>query len=458
MTIRLRLTLWFAGILVLVFAIVSGLTWLQYSRMVRQTLDQELAARADDVRSSLGASATASPDTTDPAWLGIFAAVFDRHGRLRSASRDAPAGLSEPALGQRTVHLGPTSIAYAVDALAGPDGTTIVAGRPLDPVERGLRDLAWLMLSAGLLAASASFVGGWWVAGRALRPVDAMVREANAIGTGDLARRLPIPSAQDEIGRLARTLNALLERVAETVRRERRFVAVASHDLRTPLAALTMELELAASHPSDRATLLQSVRAAQADAIRLTALASDLLRLAEADASGRDLLRQDVPLKGLVETVIDRVRPLAETRDIRIALSATETAVDVDRVRLEQAIGNLLGNAIRESPDGETVEVRASADADGAGRRTLEIDVLDRGPGVPGDLRDRLFQPFGAGPAGRDGRAGLGLATAAAATIAHGGRITYQDRPGGGAWFRIMLPVGMTQTAGRSSTTRPAPA
>jgi len=461
-TIRLRLTIWYAVTLVVLFAVVGGVVWYQYSRIVRETVDQELAARAEDLGASLGKSATATPDTVDPAWRGIFGAVFTRNGSLASASQDVPQGLVAPRLGRATLTLGPAKVAYAIEAIAGPDGTTIVAGRPLAQVDSGLADLARLMLLAGAIATLAALGGGWWLAGRALHPVSVMVREVNAIETGDLVRRLDVPAADDELGRLGRTLNAMLDRVAETVRRERRFVATASHDLRTPIATLQAELELSATYEHDADALLASIRLAHGDAVRLSALASDLLRLAEAESSGRELLRQPVSIREIVEGLITRFEPVAEARDVRMVVSAPDVIVSVDRVRIEQAIGNLLNNAVLESEPGTEVEIvvqTTPADSTSetgtgggtAGTRTgtgtgtgggiLAVDVLDRGPGVPPELRDRLFQPFGAGPAGRDGRSGLGLATAAAAVEAHGGHIRYEDRPGGGAWFRLEVPL-----------------
>jgi two-component system, OmpR family, sensor kinase len=452
-TIRLRLTIWYALTLVVLFAVVGGVVWYQYSRMVRETVDQELAARVDDIGASLGRSATATPDTTDPAWRGIFGAVFAPTGSLVSASQDAPTGLVAPTLGRATLTLGPERVAYAIDAIAGPNGTTIVAGRPLAQVDSGLADLARLMLMAGAIATLAALGGGWWLAGRALHPVSVMVREVNAIETGDLARRLDVPAANDELGRLGRTLNAMLDRVAETVRRERRFVAAASHDLRTPIATLQTELELAATYEHDPEALLASIRLAHGDAVRLSTLASDLLRLAEAESSGRELLRQPVPIRDLIDGLIARFAPVAEARDVRVVVSAPDAVVRVDRVRMEQAIGNLVNNAVLESEPGTEVEVtvRATA-ASGTRGGTLAVDVLDRGPGVPAELRDRLFQPFGVGPAGRDGRTGLGLATAAAAVAAHRGHIRYEDRPGGGACFSLEVPL---PSAGTADATRP---
>jgi two-component system, OmpR family, sensor kinase len=442
MTIRLRLGLWYAATLVVLFAVVGGIVWYQYSRMVRDTVDQELAARADDIRSSMSTSSTSGPDTTDPAWRGIFGAVFDARGMLASSSLDTPPGMTVPALGHSTMRLGPGGAAFAVVAIDGPAGSTVVAGRALAAIDGGLADLARLMLVAACLATLAALAGGWWLAGRALHPVSVMVREAHAIEMGDLGQRLRVPAADDELGRLARTLNGMLDRVAETVRRERRFVATASHDLRTPIATLQAELELASVSGNDPVALLASIRAAHGDAIRLASLAADLLHLAEADESGRALLRRPVAIREVLDGLVARFAPVAALRAVHIRVDAPDVVVVVDRVRLEQAIGNLLGNAIRESDPGLDVDIRVDAQPIRAtGDTLLVVDVLDRGPGVPAELRDRLFQPFGAGPSARDTRTGLGLATVAAAVHAHGGSVRYEDRPGGGAWFRIEVPV-----------------
>jgi signal transduction histidine kinase len=269
-----------------------------------------------------------------------------------------------------------------------------------------------------------------------------MVREARAIGTGDLGRRLQVPAADDELGRLGRTLNDMLDRVAETVRRERRFVAAASHDLRTPIATLQAELELAADHGHDPDALLAAIRMAHGDAVRLAVLASDLLRLAEADSSGRELLRQPVSILDLVAGLVTRFAPVAAAGDVRMTVGGSDAVVRIDRVRIEQAIGNLLSNAVRESAPGTEVLVTVQTTPPTARTGgTLVVDVLDRGPGVPVEIRDRLFQPFGARPAGRDGRTGLGLATAVAAVEAHDGQLRYAERPGGGAQFTLEVPL-----------------
>lgn len=267
-----------------------------------------------------------------------------------------------------------------------------------------------------------------------------LAREADAIGSSELDRRLTALEGDDELGTLARTLNRMLARVEESVRRQRAFVIGASHDLRTPLAALRTELELALLHPNDAAALRVAVEAAHADAVRLSELANSLLHLAAAEPEGRRLEREEIRLPSLIQGGVELVAASAAARDVKIEVSAPDVLVEVDRTRLVQVIANLLGNAARHAPPASTIDLAAELDVDEAAR-VLRVEVLDRGPGVPSDFRSSLFEPFAhARPTGSPG-SGLGLATAAAAVHAHGGAIGYDERQGGGARFWFWLPA-----------------
>jgi two-component system, OmpR family, sensor kinase len=443
-TIRRRLTLWYGAAIAATLVAFGLIVWFQYAAALRSSLDETLEVQASDVRAALRAGDEASIARQDPAEPGIFTAVFDMTGRIARQSSGVPVGLRPPArtsapesLTTQTVSLrGQT---YSLVALTAPAGRTIVTGSSLAAVDRSLGSLARLEVVVALFGSLLSLAGGWWLAGRALRPVDVLTREADTIGLDDLDRRLPEPSQLDELGRLARTLNAMLERVRSAVRREHALLAAVSHDLRTPIAALRAELELADDPSIDREALLTSVRAAHGDTVRLGELANDLLSLAEAEAGGRELVRETIDVDALVDGPVRRLEPLAAERSITVEPHATPTPVIVDRIRLEQALSNLLSNALRIVPAGSRVEIVAGVVEHSP--RTLEVDVLDRGPGVPAAAQPRLFVPFGAreiDEAGRGGT-GLGLATAAAAVHAHGGEIGYRDRPGGGAifWFRV---------------------
>jgi two-component system OmpR family sensor kinase len=445
MTIRTRLSLWYGAALALTLLAVGLAVWVEFGAELRDSLDGALETQAADVRHAIASSGGATVPDEDPIRPGVFVVIFDGSGGVLHATPDAPAGLALPSPGVSTGRLGPGASGYALYALAAPDGWTVVAGSSLDEIDQNLADLAGLFALVGVAAGLLSLVGGWWLAGRALGPVDLLTREAEAIGLSELDRRLPEPRRLDELGRLARTLNAMLARVEDGVQRQREFVAGASHDLRTPIAALRTELELAQRRPGDADALLAAIRAAHADAVRLGDLTADLLGLAEAEISGRSLVRQTVPIQQLILGTVQRVEPLAAERDLTVVVTAPAESVAVDRVRLEQALVNLLSNAIRHAPPGSRVEVEAAVTAGGGasagGHRSLEVAVLDRGPGVPVELRPTLFVPFVRGVRPTGPGSGLGLATAAAAIAAHRGEIDYEDRPGGGSRFWFRIPV-----------------
>lgn len=465
-----RLTLWYGAVLGLTIAILGVVVWLSVSAVLRASIDSALHVQAADVRSALARDSRVAVTTLDPGSPGVFTVVYGPKGEIRSHSRAVPVGLREPPPGRTTEETTADGASYAIVSEAATDSEVILVGTSLAGLQGQLDSLRWLLVGLGSTGFVASLVGGWILSNRALAPVKRLTREADAIGLTDLDRRLPEPPALDEIGRLARTLNGMLERVAAAVRRERFFISAASHDLRTPIASLRNELELAGRLPMDEQALREAIWVAHADAVQLSTLAADLLGLAEAETYGRSLALHPVTVDELIGAAVATVEPLAAERSVTIVVDATDAVIEVDRVRIEQALVNLLSNAIREGPPGSSVEVqatvatvatagdpspaRAAAGRDavtlsglvaGPERRAghMMISVLDRGPGVPEVLRPLLFVPFASRAKGRAGGTGLGLATAAAAARAHDGTIEYEDRAGGGATFRIRIPVDM---------------
>ena len=465
LTIRTRLTAWYGAVLAATVLAVGVTVWVSAGAILRGSVDEALHVQLADVQAGLGRDHEVAVTRLDPAQPGIFTAILARDGTVRLRSPGVPSDLRpEPVAGvQQLVSGGAT---YAVLAAATTNGETIVVGTSLAPVDRTLGGLALVLTVVSIGGFVASLAGGWLLSGRALGPVERLTREATVIGAADLDRRLPEPTRLDEIGRLTRTLNGMLDRVAASVRRERAFVSAASHDLRTPIAALRTELELAGRAPEDGPALRMAVQAAHADAVRLSNLAADLLGLAEAEASGRALLRRPVTVRDLLDATVALVQPLADERSVVVSVSAPPSIVEIDRVRIEQALVNLLSNAIRESPIAATVEIeavvrarsadRSATDPSGGEPASLEIAVLDRGPGVDPNIRPALFVPFASRARGRPDGTGLGLATAAAAVRAHGGQIGYEDRPGGGSIFRVQVPTTTLPSSGAATAVSPA--
>ena len=236
------------------------------------------------------------------------------------------------------------------------------------------------------------------------------------------------------------TLNGMLDRIAESVERQRMFVAMAAHELRTPLAALRAELEIVERDGARLDEFREAVREAQGDALRLGSLVTSLLELAVTQEDSERIERHPVRLDEAVLAVIRGVDPLAREHGVSIRLDAPDALVMIDRIRVEHALGNLLSNAVTYAGRRSEVDVRCWIDYGAAGG-TLTVEVLDRGPGIGEGRPDSLFEPFVRGAHAVGIGSGLGLATVASAVAAHGGIFGAANREGGGARFWFTIPM-----------------
>ncbi|MFF8982656.1 ATP-binding protein [Streptomyces globisporus] len=319
----------------------------------------------------------------------------------------------------------------AVEATTREGGTlTVYAGAPLAAEQEAVGTVRGAMLTG--LPVLLVVVAGvtWLVTRRALRPVEGIRREMAAItASEDLARRVPEPDSRDEIAALARTTNETLTVLEASVERQRRFVADASHELRSPIASLRTQLEVAEAHPE-----LLDLPGAVADTVRLQVLAADLLLLARLDAGEK-------PGGGTVELGALVREEVSQRNGDRIAVAVEVPEggafeVNGSRGQLSRVIGNLLDNAQRHAEGSVAVSVAA----DGRGVR---VEVRDDGTGVPEDERERIFERFVRLDDARsrdDGGAGLGLAIARDVAARHGGTLTVHRAEEGGAAFRLWLP------------------
>lgn len=309
---------------------------------------------------------------------------------------------------------------------------------PVDRTERVVRRAVGFGAPA-LLVLVGVFV--WFLVGRALRPVESIRRQVAAISESDLDRRVPEPAVHDEVGRLARTMNAMLERLQRSADRQRRFVSDASHELRSPLASARTTLEVALAHP-ETTTLEATATGALAETERMERLITDLLFLARSDE--RSLMTGSglVDLDDIVRAEVSRVRS-------RGLVTVDASGVSTGRMwgvagQLEQAVRNLLENAERHARS----RVSVSLSDDGP---ALLLEVIDDGPGVPPEQRGRIFDRFvrlDEARARDGGGAGLGLAITKEIVVAHGGDVEVHEAPGGGARFCIRLPKGAERSAG----------
>ncbi len=300
-----------------------------------------------------------------------------------------------------------------VRLLARPAGSAIVVvGAALEGRDEALGNLDGLLLVGVPVAILLASAFGYLVAGRALAPVERIRSQAEAIGAGDLDRRLPEPAAQDEVRRLSQTLNGMLGRLQAGFERERTFVADASHELRTPLARLKAELELASRPGRSPADLQAAIASSRVETEHLVRLTDDLLGLARSEGGQLPLHREWVRLDAIIGPASMR----AGTADVLRVVGDPTRLVHVDPLRLQQALGNLLDNAVRHGEGVPQLRVSTSGSE-------LVMEVRDEGAGIPPGLRPSAFDRFTRADAARsDGGAGLGLAIVAAIAVAHGGR------------------------------------
>jgi signal transduction histidine kinase len=440
-SLRLRLTLWLAVAATILVVAAGGLVWVAIGQQLRLSLDETLRHGAEDVAAALAADPNAPIEVLVSGRPAVFTIVYGRDGQpVRQTPMAADLPEAPPPGPSELVVGGERYVFYAVDGPAG----RVVTGATTSGIEATQAAVTRDLVAVGFGLGVVSVFGSWWLVGRALAPLAALAAELEAIEPNELDRPFVGRPGSDEVGRLSRSVGGLLARLEDDHRRQQAFVAAASHDLRTPIAALRTELELALRGRREVGALRRAIEAALGDVARLGRLADALLGLAEAEPGGRPLSRSRVAVSELAEAAVADCRPLAALRGITIDVVAPGVDVVVDRVRLEQAIRNLVANAVRFSPEGGLVSVVAEVGprpgrSAGTGRRWLRIEVADAGPGVDPAVAPRLFLPFPRRGADGDGT-GLGLAMAAAAVRAHGGEIGYRPRPSGGALFWFAVP------------------
>jgi two-component system, OmpR family, sensor kinase len=438
-TLRVRITVTVAGVALVALLALSRLaTGLAYGALV-DAADQELRGRATQAAGQLAAGATAVPGVrvvdsagnpvdggpTLPLDVGQLRAL--EAGEGVTADRFS---LSDTAQPRR----------WLAVATTAPDGTPRMAVAAADLVGGAalVRRTAGLAVLGALFAASV-VAGAAWVATRAaLRPVDRLRAAAAALPPGD---RLPLPVARDEVRALALELNALLARRDEAVARLERFTGDAAHELRSPVAAIRAQAEVAVAHP-DPALAEETLRAVAGEAERLSALLADLLALARADAGQRPPATA-VDVVAAARAAIDRARAAGGEVDgpvVRLVAPAP-AAVAASPREVGQVLDNLLANALRYARTVVRVTVLPAG-------RSVRLVVEDDGPGIPEADRERVFDRFtrlepvveGRAPGATAG-AGLGLALVAALVAGRGGSVTAGEAAGGGARLEARWPT-----------------
>ena len=450
--IRLRLTLAFTAAAALMLAAAGWFIDLRLSEDLSQALDQSLRQRSQDLAVLIhGGVQPLDLESTGLIERGeSFAQVVDGNGTVLAASsslrgralltpqeltraREGPVFLDRPAVPGLD-----EPARLLADAVSGPNGAVVlVVGATQGNRLETLATLRKELLIGGPILLVAAGLGGYFLSGAALRPVELMRRRAEAITAQEPGRRLPLPAANDELARLGMTLNDMLSRLEAALNRERKFVADASHELRTPLSLLRTELELALRHPRSADELRRAIESAADETGRLTRLAEDLLLMAAAD-QGEVLARPEALSidELLYSSATGFGSQLAvQGRAIRID-SDSAVCVPGDKLRLERALRNLIDNAVRHGDGDVTVFARCH-------HEWIELHVTDEGPGFPADYLSRAFERFSRPDTARTGGgSGLGLSITQAIARAHGGTAHVANLSGRGADLWLMLPLG----------------
>jgi len=312
---------------------------------------------------------------------------------------------------------------------------TLVAQQSTAAVNRTVDSVTTVLLFAVPAMILLVALAAWYFTGRALKPVEAIRQEAEAITGTTMHRRVPEPDTDDEVGRLARTMNAMLDRLEVSSQRQRQFVSDASHELRSPLASIRTNLEVALRH-SDRTDWPVVAERALAEDVRMEDTVSELLELARLDEIAGPTPLATLPEVDLDELVLDDT---VQQRRVPVDTSRVSAGrVHGRREQLTRVVRNLLDNAARHAAS--TVAVGLHADDD----HTIELTVDDDGPGIPVADRERVFDRFTRLDDGRArdaGGLGLGLSMVKEITEQHGGTVTIEEAPIGGARLRVRLPA-----------------
>jgi two-component system OmpR family sensor kinase len=443
--IRARLTLISAGMMAIVLVALAAYLYAQLDANLRATVDAGLRSRAglllDRIGEGGGVSAGALTEGDE-----AFAQLLAPDGSVIASS----SGISEPILAPADVEVVSDALELS-DATVRTDeesvparllvtrttpGDVLVVGTSVEEQQEALSGLL-SALAVGIPAAVAVAAAiGWIVAGAALRPVECLRREADAISVSEPGRRLAVPSTGDELARLAESLNRMLARIDAALTQERRFLADASHELRTPLANLRAELDLALGRARSVDELGDALRSVRVETDRLGRLAEDLLVLARAGGGALPLAREDVDVGVLAAETIESFAGRANSLGVELTNDAPPgTTVFVDPMRLRQALGNLIDNALRHASHRVTVGVERR---DGA----IALVIEDDGPGFPAEFVDRAGTGFSRPDLARTrttGGTGLGLAIVGAIADAHGADLAIGNGRHGGAQVTLTI-------------------
>jgi two-component system OmpR family sensor kinase len=370
---------------------------------------------------------------------GSYLAFWDTDGKPLFISANAPDDIKPP---ERTVDGPPRYIergSLREHHRNSSNGMSSIIGRDISAEQGALVRFGLVLALGGGALWLAGLSGGWWLAGRALKPIDDIGLTASRIAAGNLDERIEIANTDNELGRLGRVLNDTFDRLSDAIERQKRFTADASHELRTPVTIILSETQRALKRERDPEQYREIIGTCRAAAERMRTLVESLLVLAKQDLPAAGGTHVSCDLSEITAGVADLLQPLADEHATKIERQLSPTPVRGDPHSLAMVVQNLISNALVHPPEGGTVRVRTFTSPQEA-----ILEVSDSGPGIPAEHLPRLFDRFYRADSARgavNGHTGLGLAIAKSVVESHGGRIEVESVPTKGTAFRVTLPA-----------------
>ena len=449
-SLRVRLVLWYALVLTVVIALFGGAVIYQSWRTMMAGVDAELNAYAREVTKTLKPVEGGRFDLELPPDAATY--FFQREGGRPYYVIWGPNGelvdQSDPDL--QVARDEDTAEGHREKSFPAAGGATVLVGRDITDLRRAQWGLVLNVALAALATLALAIFGGWFVAGRALAPIKRISQTARAMSQGDLNARIAVEHTESELGQVASTLNEAFDRLRLAVEQERRFIADASHELRTPISVLRAETEWALDRERSAAQYKEALAVGRRAGLRMQDIVERLLALVRADVTPEVPEPAPVAMRTLIDDVVTWLAPIAQTRGVRLTVAGDPFTVNGDAEQLREALNNVVANAILYNKAGGSVTI-SMREAGGAAR----IEVADTGIGIPADAVPRVFDRFFRVDTARSremGGSGLGLSIARTIFLAHGGDITCTSEPGVGSMFVISLPA-LTRDASMCSPT-----
>ena len=447
-SIKFRLTVWYLIAIVLPLVAFGAVAYFMLSKNLYRNLDLALQVRVAELQNSITVT---DHQISFEQKFNDLVLIYDADSVL--LQRLGPnvrfsiieKMVQQALFGQSSFLTTPTTEGQGVRLYAAPfnlDSRTrvaVIVGRLTSEIQDMLSIFRVIIIYSALAVVLLAGVGGMFLANRTLKPVDHITDIAREIGEGDLSRRINIQS-EDELGRLASTLNRMIARLEEAFQKQRQFAADASHELRTPLAIIQAESSLALDKKRTQVEYRRSLDLVSQEVTYMSEIIGKLLLLARNDAGSEPLNFQEVNVKELFTELSSDVEALAQEKGVAFNLGPMDNlTVQGDRFRLRQLFLNILDNAIRYTPSGGTVSsllVRKNGSA--------LVSISDTGMGIPAEDLPFIFDRFYRVDKARsrtDGGMGLGLAIASSIAKLHGGGIEVESQVGKGSTFQITLPL-----------------